>query len=62
MLASLFPTLLAWLGSPTGLRFVTAPIPQSLRVALGFMGVGVAVSGLRDLYASLQLPGCRWPW
>jgi hypothetical protein len=26
------------------------------------MGIGVVLSGLRDLYAALELPGGAWPW
>jgi hypothetical protein len=26
------------------------------------MGIGVCLSGVRDLYAALDLPGGGWPW
>jgi hypothetical protein len=31
-------------------------------VALLAMAAGVLLSGLRDLYAALGLPGGGWPW
>jgi len=62
MLAMLVPTLLAWSHSPTGLVSSPAPIPSWMRVALSAMGVGVLLSGSRDLYAAFELPGGGWPW
>jgi hypothetical protein len=62
MLASLAPTLSSWLGSPTALSIEPAMISEWARVFLTAMGVGVVVSGLRDLYAALGLPGGGWPW
>jgi len=62
MLATLTPTLISWWRSPTALNIVAAPIPIWMRLVLGAMGVGVILSGLRDLYAGLQLPGGAWPW
>jgi hypothetical protein len=34
----------------------------ALRWALTVMALGVFVSGLRDLYAALELPHGNWPW
>jgi len=62
MLASLVPTLNAWLGSATGLAFEPVLIPGWMRMIVSLMGVGVVGSGLRDLYAALGLPGGGWPW
>jgi hypothetical protein len=62
MLASLAPTLSSWWASPSALNVSFAQIPKWLHVVLGAMGVGVVLSGLRDLYATLQFPGCGWPW
>lgn len=62
VLAHLVPELLAWWHLPTGLELAPAAIPESLRLVLGLMAVGVFGSGARDLYAALQLPGGRWPW
>jgi hypothetical protein len=62
MLATPAPTLISWWASPTALNIALVPIPKWVRVALSAMGVGVVLSGLRDLYAALQLPGGGWPW
>src|SRR5216684_2683440 len=62
MLATLVPTLSAWWGSPTGLVVEPATVPQWMRIFVTGMGAGVIGSGLRDLYAALQLPGGGWPW
>ncbi len=62
MLAMLVPTLLTWWQRPTGLVFEAARIPGWTRIALAAMGVGVLLSGLRDLYAAMDLPGGAWPW
>jgi len=61
MIANLLPVLAEWWSRPTGL--VAAP---ALRGMLGWpfavMAVGVFLSGLRDLYASLGLQRGGWPW
>ncbi len=62
MLASLVPTLVSWWGSPTDLSIEPATISEWARIFLTVMGAGVVVSGLRDLYAALGLPGGGWPW
>lgn len=62
MLAFLAPTIELWWTSPTRLAFEPAANSAWLRIALGAMGVGVVISGLRDLYAALGLPGGGWPW
>ncbi len=62
MLAALVPTLFTWWQRPTGLVFETAPIPGWTRFVLTAMGVGVLLSGFRDLYAAFGLPGGGWPW
>lgn len=62
MIATLLPTLVAWWHSPTVLAFEPAPVPPWLRFGLTAMAAGVALSGLRDLYAALGLPGGAWPW
>jgi hypothetical protein len=62
MLASLAPTLILWSRSSTALSIEPATISGSVRIVLTAMGVGVVVSGLRDLYAALGLPGGGWPW
>src|SRR5215472_8243882 len=62
MLAMLIPTFLAWWQRTTALVFAPAPIPTWTGIALTAMGVGVLISGFRDLYAALELPGGAWPW
>lgn len=62
MAANLVPVLRDWWALPTGLVAAPAPGPELLRWALTLMGVGVFVSGVRDLYAALGLPGGGWPW
>lgn len=62
MLACLIPTLRDWAGMPSGLVSSPAPVAGELRWALTVMAVGVTLSGARDLYAGLGLPGGGWPW
>lgn len=62
VLAHLVPEMLAWWHQPTALELAPVPLPEPLRLALGLMAAGVLGSGLRDLYAALQLPGGGWPW
>ncbi|HEV7893494.1 MAG TPA: hypothetical protein VGP08_22970 [Pyrinomonadaceae bacterium] len=62
MLANLAPTLLAWWRGATALAARTEDVPQWLLWALTLMAVGVTLSGARDLYAAMALPGCAWPW
>jgi hypothetical protein len=61
MVANLLPVLWQWWSLPTGL-VPTAAEPAFLAWALTLMAVGVFVSGLRDLYAALELPHGAWPW
>jgi hypothetical protein len=62
ILAMLVPTLLGWLDSPTALVLNPAPVAEWLRWGLTLMGVGILVSGLRDLYAAIGFPHGGWPW
>jgi hypothetical protein len=62
MLANLAPTLLAWWREPTALAATNEPVPRALLWALTLMAAGVTLSGARDLYAALALPGGAWPW
>lgn len=62
MAANLLPALGHWWSLPTALTATPAPPPEALRWALTLMAGGVFVSGLRDLYATLGLPGGAWPW
>jgi hypothetical protein len=62
MLANLAPTLLAWWREPTALAATAGDAPRLLTWVLTFMSAGVTLSGARDLYAALALPGGAWPW
>lgn len=62
MLAWLTPVLWNWWSQPTALALSEPAVPQALRWLLTAMAVGVFLSGIRDLYAALQLPHCGWPW
>lgn len=62
MLAFLIPILWSWWLLPTAL--VARPLSELslLDWALLVMALGVFLSGARDLYAALGLPGGAWPW
>lgn len=62
MVGYLIPELLRWWSLHSGLTVVTAPVPPALRWALVAMGIGVVLSGVRDLYAAAGLPNAGWPW
>lgn len=62
MIANLIPMMARWRGLPTAFAVDWAAIPGLLRWALFAMAAGVLLSGLRDLYAALELPHGNWPW
>jgi hypothetical protein len=62
MIANLIPSLVRWWALPTGLVIECADVPGPLRTSLFVMAAGVFLSGLRDLYAALELPHGGWPW
>jgi hypothetical protein len=62
MLAFQLPSLARWWSAPTELSISPPAIPGPLRWTLLTMAAGVTLSGLRDLYAALELPGGGWPW
>lgn len=62
VLARLAPVLLTWWREPTSFAATNETIPPTLVWALTLMAAGVALSGARDLYAALGLPGGGWPW
>ena len=62
MIANLIPTLIEWWRLPTRLAIAAPDVPSALIVALLAMAAGVFLSGARDLYAALELPGGSWPW
>jgi hypothetical protein len=62
IIACLIPELVRWASLPTGLVPMQHAVPQPLIILLLLMAVGVFTSGLRDLYAALDLPYGNWPW
>jgi hypothetical protein len=62
VLAQLAPVLLSWWREPTSFAARVESVPQLLLWLLTLMAAGVALSGARDLYAALALPGGEWPW
>jgi len=62
MIANLIPVLMQWWSRPTALAVEWAPVPPPLSWSLLVMAAGVCLSGLRDLYAALELPHGHWPW
>jgi hypothetical protein len=62
MLANLLPALNTWRHAPTALAPHAEAVPAELVRVLTLMSAGVALSGLRDGYAALGLPGGAWPW
>lgn len=62
MMGYLLPVLWEWWQQPTELAYVPPPAPEALRWSLLIMAVGLLLSGIRDLYAALGLPGGAWPW
>ena len=62
MLAFLIPILYEWWWLPTALVPTPAGELTLLDWTLLVMALGVFLSGARDLYAALGLPGGGWPW
>jgi hypothetical protein len=62
MVGYLIPSIRLWLSAPKGMIFHPAPVSFQLRWLLLVMAAGVFMSGARDLYAALGLPGGNWPW
>ncbi len=62
MLGYFVPILHDWSSAPTGFVAYPVPIPVAFAIMLFVMAGGVFVSGVRDLYALLELPQSRWPW
>jgi hypothetical protein len=61
-MAHLVPLLVDGLAAPSGVERFDPDVPSFLRALLLAMGAGVAVSGVRDGYAALGLPGGGFPW
>ena len=53
MLARLVPELIDWTHQPSGLVAPATPAPIGLAIAASIGGLGIAVSGVRDLVAAL---------
>jgi hypothetical protein len=62
MLAFLVPIMWAWWMEPTALVARPLAALSPLDWLLLVMALGVFVSGARDLYAAMGLPGGNWPW
>ncbi len=60
MLVFLLSALEDWWVQPTELA--GSSIPDLLWWPLVFMGIGVFLSGIRDMLAAMELPGANWPW
>jgi len=61
MLAYFVPTLRYWSGRPVQLAISPVAVVPAVRWAMLAMGIGVLISGLRDLYAAFEMPGSAWP-
>jgi hypothetical protein len=62
MIAFLAPVLWRWWTLPTALVVERHDVSAVLIASLLAMAAGVFLSGIRDLYAALELPGGHWPW
>jgi phosphatidylglycerophosphate synthase len=61
-LANLVPILWSWSTLPTNFVPVDYSVPNFLYWGVLLMGIGVFLSGVRDLYAALELPYGNFPW
>lgn len=61
MLGNIIPTLKVWWHEPSGLTVVPL-VGVIFRCIMLAMAAGVALSGVRDLYAATGLRGSAWPW
>ena len=61
-LAHLIPEMAEWWFAPTGLPVNVIHTSRWLKALLAVMGVGVALSGIRDACAALGVPGAMFPW
>lgn len=62
MIAYMIPELITWATLPTAFVSASPNVPAWVQWTLSVMGLGVLASGLRDLYASFELPFGSWPW
>jgi hypothetical protein len=61
-LAYLVPVLRVWWSRPTSLTIASPANSLVLAWILMVMGIGVLLSGIRDLCAAVGMPGSAWPW
>src|SRR5437879_3649367 len=61
-LAHLIPVVLGWLSFPTRVYLAPVPVLMALSGGLLVAGVGVFLSGIRDLAAAYTVRLARWPW
>lgn len=62
MLAFLLPIMWVWFAAGSQFQVSSVPVPPWLRAALFVLGIGVAISGLRDLASAFEVPYSAWPW
>ncbi|MES2920231.1 MAG: hypothetical protein V4819_01700 [Verrucomicrobiota bacterium] len=62
IIAFLIPEIWHWKSLPTALTHEHYNVPPLLIGSLLLMAAGVFLSGVRDLYAALELPYGNWPW
>ena len=62
MIAFLIPVMVRWWSLPTALVVEASGAPAPLVVTLLLLAAGVLLSGIRDLYAALELPHGNFPW
>ena len=62
MLAYMVPTLRSWWSQSSQLIASSPPIGVALRWVMILMAMGVFVSGVRDLCASVGVRHSGWPW
>lgn len=62
MIAFLIPEIARWWQAPAALTLAHREVPALLPSSISAMAAGVFLSGCRDLYAALELPGGNWPW
>jgi hypothetical protein len=61
-LAYLVPVLRLWWSRPTSLAIASPANSIVIGWILAVMAMGVLLSGVRDLCASVGIPGSAWPW
>ncbi len=62
LLANLVPVMWEWSALPSNLVVTKYAIPSFLYGAVITMGIGVFISGVRDLYAAFEFPYSNFPW